>query len=297
MRILVTGSSGMIGKAVCDHLKSHKIVRLVRTKSKVASDAIYWNPIAEEIYLDNFEGFDAVIHLAGDNIASSLWTKKKKESIFLSRARDTWLLSQVFSRLHRPPKFFFSASATGFYGNRGDEVLTEESVRGRGFLSDVCVEWEGATKKAEERGIRVVHGRFGAVLSPKGGLLAKVIPPFRWGVGGKIGSGKQWLSWIALEDLVRAIEFTLQQHQLSGTFNFVSPNPVTNAAFTQQLASSLHRPAFMKMPKFALKLFFREMAEDLFLASVRAMPKRLLSSGFVFKFPTLDSYLSSDSSF
>jgi uncharacterized protein (TIGR01777 family) len=298
MRILVTGSSGLIGRALCRYFTSHEVVRLVRSKSRAAADTIYWNPITEEVQLDDFEAFDAVIHVAGDPIASRRWSSKKKESIFLSRARDTWLLAQILSRLHRPPKLFFSASGIGYYGDRGDEMLTEESSRGAGFLAHVCQKWEEAARSAEGRGVRVVVGRFGAVFSSQGGLLSQIKTPLRWGLGGKLGASKQWISWIALEDLVRAVEFTLNQPRLSGAFNFAAPSPIRHEELIHSLAVKLKRPAWLNLPEWFLKLTLGEMAKELLLASQRAAPKRLLASGFIFKYPTLQSYiLNADSSF
>jgi hypothetical protein len=282
----------MIGRAVLRRFREgrHSLTRLVRAKSQKSADAIYWNPNTEEIHLDEWENFDGVIHLAGDNIFGR-WSKKKKESIFLSRCRDTWLLSQVIARLERPPKFLFSASAVGFYGDRGDEVLTEESPRGTGFLSDVCVKWEEATKVASDRGIRVIHGRFGPVLSSLGGVFQKTAPIFRLGLGGRLGGGQQWMSWISLDDAVRGIEFVIEKSSLSGRFNFVSPQPVRNIEFTQALARALHRPACFPLPSFVLKILFGDLAKEVFLTSERVVPKNLTENGFQFSDPILDKAL------
>lgn len=287
MKILVSGATGFIGTPLVIFLRhlGHEVSRLSRRKS--TEDVIYWNPVTEEIHLDQFENFDAVIHLAGENVGSKRWTKERKQAIFLSRCRDTWLLSEALSRLHRPPSFFFCASAVGFYGDRGDEILTETSPPGSGFLADVCVKWEAATQAVKSRGVRVVHGRFGAVLSPEGGMLGKMLPAFRLSAGGKFGSGKQYLSWITLEDLIRAIDFLLHREDLSGIFNFCTPNPVTNAEFTRLLAEHLHRKAFFSLPSPLLKVLFGQMAKELFLASTRMVPKRLLENGFLFSSPTL----------
>lgn len=282
----------MIGQAMLSWFRksSYSVVRLVRFESQKASDAIYWNPNIEHIHLDAFENFDAVVHLAGNNIFGR-WSKQKKDSIFLSRCRDTWLLSQALGRLQNPPKVFFSASAIGFYGNRGEEIVTEESQRGKGFLADVCVNWEKATKAALDRGIRVIHGRFGVVLSDSGGIFKKMVPIFRLGLGGRLGDGKQWMSWISLNDLVRGISFVLETPNLSGDFNFVSPNPVRNSEFTRALAQSLHRLALIPIPAFFLKLIFGEMASEVFLASQRVMPDRLIHNGFQFLHPSIDQVL------
>lgn len=287
MKILVSGATGFIGTPLVNFLRhlGHEVMRLSRRKS--TEDVVYWNPVTEEIHLDQFENFDAVIHLAGENVSSKRWTKERKQAIFLSRCRDTWLLSEALSRLHRPPSFFFCASAVGFYGDRGDELLTETSQRGSGFLADVCVKWEGATQALKSQGVRVAHGRFASVLSPEGGMLAKMLPIFRLGLGGKLGSGKQYLSWITLEDLIRAIDFLLNREDLSGIFNFCAPIPVANAEFTYLLAKHLHRKAFFSLPAPLLKILFGQMAKELFLASTRMIPKRLLENGFLFSSPTL----------
>jgi uncharacterized protein (TIGR01777 family) len=293
-KILVSGSSGLIGAALCAYLRTQgeTVVRLVRSKSKVSSDTVFWNPTTEEIYLDQLENFDVVIHLAGDNLMSGRWTKRKKESIFRSRCRDTWLLSQALCRLSRPPKFFFSASAIGFYGDRGDEILTEESSPGSGFLSEVCIEWEAATEAASKRGIRVAEGRFGVVLSPKGGMLKKMLPLARKGLGVKFGSGKQYISWICLDDLIRAIDYIRLKAELYGPFNFTSFYPVSNAEFVDQLARHLHRPSFLRFPASVVKFLWGTMASNLLLASTRVIPKKLIQAGFTFSTPTLSETFS-----
>ncbi len=292
-KVLVTGSNGMIGSAACAFFRSQgqSVIRLVRSKSHLNQDTIYWNPVTEEIHLDQLEGFDAVLHFAGDNISNQRWSRKKKESIFRSRCRDTWLLSQALSRLQRPPKFFFCASAIGYYGNRGDEILTEESLPGQGFLAELCIQWEEATQAAKDRGIRVVHGRFGAVLSPNGGLLKRALPAFRMGLGATLGTGKQYMSWICLSDLVRAIDFIREKTELSGTYNFTSFYPITNAEFTTTLARHLHRKAFLRIPAPILKILLGERGEALLLSSARALPKRLIQAGFTFSTPTLSEAL------
>jgi uncharacterized protein (TIGR01777 family) len=288
-RILVTGASGFIGKAVVNHFKKQGYIvhRLVRHASQKAPDTIFWNPMNEEINLDDFEGFHAVIHLAGENIGEGRWTEDKKEAIFLSRVRHTWLLAHVLSRLKRPPKVFFSASAIGYYGDRGDEILTEESRKGTGFLPDVCTKWEEASQVLDQKKVRVVRGRFGLVLSKEGGMLAQLLPLFNWGVGGRLGSGKQWMSWIALEDLLGALEFTLTQ-DVRGVFNFTSPHPVTNTEFTRQVAKIVHHRPFLPLPAWLIKLIFGEKGKQLFLSSTRAIPKRLLGYGFKFQKPKLE---------
>ncbi len=289
-KILVSGSSGFIGKELVLYLraKKHTVVPLVRRRE---AEAIYWNPETGDIDLQELEGIDEVIHLAGSPIFQGRWTDKKKEAIFLSRCRDTWLLSKALSRLKKTPSYFFSASAVGYYGDRGDEILTEASPPGEGFLAEVCVKWESASNLLESRGTRVVHGRFGVVLSPKGGLLAKMRPIFRFGLGGRLGCGSQWMSWISLEDLIRAIDFTRKHSKLSGSFNFTSPDPVTNSEFTKILAQSLHRPAFCHIPKSVLRVVFGELADEALLSSTRAMPDLLLASSFSFNHSSLFNFL------
>jgi uncharacterized protein (TIGR01777 family) len=291
-RILVTGASGFVGKAIVAHFKKQGYVvnRLIRDVRQKAPDTVYWNPMNEEINLDDFEGFHTVIHLAGENIAEGRWTDDKKEAIFISRVRHTWLLSHVLSRLKRPPKVFFSASAVGFYGDRGDEILTEESRKGKGFLSDVCAKWEEASQVLDQMKIRVIRGRFGMVLSKEGGVLGRLLPLFRWGLCGRLGSGKQWMSWIALEDLLGALEFTLTQ-DVKGVFNFTSPNPVTNAEFTRHMAKIMHHRPFLPMPAWLIKLVFGEKGKQLFLSSTRVVPKRLLEKGFNFQKAKLEELL------
>lgn len=284
MRILLSGSSGLIGSHLRAFLKEkgHEVVRLVRSHED-AKDAVYWDPVQGLFRKEDFEGFDAVIHLAGAGIAKGRWTKKTKEQLFLSRCRDTWLLSQVLVRLYRPPKTLLCASAVGFYGDRGDEDLSEESLQGQGFLADLCGKWEKATEAIENRGTRVVHTRFGAVLSEKGGMLKKMLGPFLFGLGGKMGSGKQWISWIAIEDLLGAFDHCLKKEEISGPVNFTSPHPVTQGEFARVLAQKLRRPAFFHLPKWLLMLLFGEMAKEALLSSQKVKPEVLLKTGYQFQ--------------
>jgi uncharacterized protein (TIGR01777 family) len=300
VRILLSGSSGFVGSRlkVFLELAGHSVVRLVRNRGEAGEDAIFWDPLSGEVNKEDFEGFDAVIHLAGAGIADGRWTKKRKETLFLSRCRDTWLLSQVLCRLYRPPKTVISASAIGFYGDRGDEELTEDSSPGKGFLSHLCQEWEKATDAIENRGSRVVHPRFGAVLGAEGGVLQKMIGLFRWGLGGKFGSGKQKVSWISIDDLLGGIYHCLMHEELSGPVNLVAPRPVSQEEFTRLLAKKLRRPAFCHAPAFALKWALGEMAEELLLSSQNVIPKKLQETGYVFQHPdlktALDAILSRD---
>ncbi len=297
MKILLTGSSGFIGSKlrVFLLLAGHRVVRLVRDKEDLASDAIFWDPVHGEINRDDFEGFDAVVHLAGANVASGRWTKKRKHSIFLSRCRDTWLLSQILCRLYSPPKVMISASATGIYGDRGEDVLTEESGPGSGFIPDLCQKWERATDCIESRGTRVVHTRFGAVLGAKGGMLKKMVPLFKWGLGGKLGSGKQKISWIGIDDLIGGIDHCIKDERISGPVNFVGPEAISQAEFARLLAKHLGRPAFWWIPAWVLKCLFGEMAEVLFLSSQNVIPKKLLASGYRFSSPDLNTLFTKES--
>lgn len=294
MRILLSGSSGFIGSQLCVSLKAagHEIVRLVRDRAKCAADTVLWDPKHGEAKKEDLEGFDAVIHLAGSGIADHRWTKKVKERLFVSRCRDTWLLCQLLSRLSRPPRLLISASAIGYYGDRKEEELTEESSRGEGFLADLCEKWEKATDVLEKQGTRVVHARFGAVLGAQGGMLHKMLKIFRWGFGGKLGSGKQFVSWIAIDDLMGSIQHCLNHEEIRGPVNCVSPQPVRQAEFTRLLAKKVHRPAFCHVSAFILKLAMGEMARELFLASQKVKPQRLLETGYSFRYPDLESALS-----
>lgn len=293
MRILVSGSTGLIGRAVVAHLraKGHEVVRLMRREIKPTADAISWNPDNGGVNPRDFDGFDAVVHLAGENISSHRWTKKKKERLFTSRARDTWLLSQALLRAKPLPRAVICASAIGYYGNRGDELLTEESGKGEGFLADLCDQWELATRGLESSHCRVVHARFGAVLSKEGGMLAQMIPTFRCGLGGRFGSGKQYISWIALEDVVQGIDFLLAQGEMRGIVNLVAPKPVRQKEFADTLASVLHRPAFLWYPGWLLHIMLGEIADEAILSSQNALPKRLQESGFSFRYRDLRSLL------
>jgi uncharacterized protein len=266
-----------------------QVIRLVRDRDQ--KEAVYWNPGTGEARKEDFEGFDAVVHLAGENIFSLRWSKEKKEALFLSRCRDTWLLSQILTRLHHPPKTVICASAIGIYGDRGNEVLTESSPPGKGFLPDLCSRWEEATASIEARGARVVHTRFGLVLSPAGGTLKKMLGIFRLGLGGKLGSGEQFVSWISIEDVVGALYHCLMNPELSGPVNVVAPHPVTYAEFAHTLAKVLHRPAFFNVPKGILRAVFGAIADEVFLASANVVPQRLNETGYDFKFPELEQTL------
>jgi uncharacterized protein (TIGR01777 family) len=289
MKILVTGSTGLVGSALVPGLKAqgHEVLRAVRRQTERA-DEIYWNPEEGSVDATRLAGLDAAMHLAGENIAER-WTDEKKRRIRESRVKGTQLLSETLARLEPKPRVLVAASAIGIYGNRGAEVLTEESSYGDDFLAEVCREWEAATAPASQSGIRVVNVRIGIVLSPRGGALAKMLTPFKFGVGGKVGSGKQYMSWIALDDVVGIIMYALAHETLSGPVNASAPNPVTNLEFTKTLGHAVSRPTIFPIPAFGLKLAFgEEMAEGTLLSSARVEPARLKAAGYEFLYPTLE---------
>lgn len=293
MKILISGASGLIGTNLIPTLeaKGDEVYKLVRKTPKF-DDEIQWDSQkgfsnAEKAKLENF---DAVIHLAGDNVASENWSEEKKKRIHDSRVLGTKVLVDALKELKSPPAHFISASATGFYGNGKDKVLTEDSPKGEGFLPDVCAEWEAEAQKAESFA-RVVLMRTGVVLAKDGGALEKMLTPFKFGVGGTVGSGDQWMSWIALDDIISIINFFLENPQLEGAFNLTSPNPVTNEQFTKALGQAISRPTILPIPEFAIKLMFGEMGERLLLEGARVLPKRLEESGYKFQFPQLESAL------
>ena len=292
MKILVSGSHGLVGKALVRSLTSdgHEVMRLVRGK-KASGSEVDWQPDQGRIEVEQLEGINAVVHLAGESIASGRWTTEKKKAIRDSRVKGTALLSDALTRLSRPPAVFLSASAIGYYGNRGDELLTEKSAPGNDFLSSVCKEWEAATGPAAEKGIRTVCTRFGIILDPDEGALAKMLPPFRMGVGGRVGDGKQWMSWIALDDVVNGLKFLIDDESIQGPVNFVAPEPVTNAEFTKTLGRVLGRPTFFPIPAFGVRLAFGEMADALLLSSQRVQPGVLGEKGFKFSWSTLEPTL------
>lgn len=292
-RILLSGASGFIGSQLRVFLQlcGHEVLRLVRRKGDIAEDTVHWDPAHGDFQKEHFEGFDAVIHLAGAGIAQGRWSKYKKEQFFLSRCRDTWLLSQVLCRLYRPPKTVISASAIGFYGNRGEEELSEQSAQGHGFLADLCGKWEQATESIENRGTRVVHARFGVVLGAKGGVLKRMLPAFRLGLGGKMGSGDQMISWIGIDDLLGGIYHALMNEGLNGPVNLVAPQPVPQAEFAGILAKKLRRPAFCHLPAWVLKMALGEMAEEMILSGQKVKPEKLLQTGYEFRYPDLQKAL------
>lgn len=293
MRIAVTGAGGLIGSAVTPLLAAagHEVVPLVRRVPRPGERAVRWNPETGEIDAAGLEGFDAVIHLAGENISAGRWTAARKAAIRDSRVRGTALLCDVLASCARPPKTLISASAVGYYGDGGDAPLTEESPRGNGFLADVCAGWEAACAPALRKGIRVVNLRIGVVLALEGGALPKMLPLFRLGLGGPLGSGKQYMSWIAIDDLAAAFPHALAREDLKGPVNAVAPRPVTNREMAEALGSALSRPAVLPAPAFALRLAMGEMADELLLSGCRVVCRRLDETGFHFRFPEIGAAL------
>jgi len=291
MRILVSGASGLIGSALAPFLRSerHEIVPLARSSS-AGQPAVAWDPGAGRIDADALEGFDAVVHLAGENIVGR-WTAKKKAAIRNSRVRGTRMLAQALASRVRKPAVLLCASAIGYYGHRGDEVVREGSGPGSDFLADVCRDWEAAADPARQAGIRTVHLRFGMVLSASGGALAKMVPAFRLGLGGVLGSGRQYMSWVDLDDVLGAIRQGLTTVSVAGPVNVVAPHPVTNAEFTKTLGRALKRPTPFPVPAFAARMLFGELADALLFSSTRVEPAKLLQAGYRFRYPELEASL------
>jgi len=293
METLVTGATGFVGTAVVGALRAGgaNVRRLVRSRPTPGADDFLWDPSAGHLDVSALDGLDAVVHLAGENIAGGRWTEARKRRIRESRVDGTSLLAARLAALERPPRVFVSASAVGYYGNRGAELLTEASPPGKGFLARVCVDWEAALQPAADRGIRTLALRFGVILSRSGGALAKMLRPFKLGVGGTMGDGRQYMSWITLDDVVGAIRHALASESLAGPVNAVAPKPVTNLEFTKTLGRVLHRPTIFPLPAPAARLALGEMADELLLASTRVEPRRLPDSGYTFRFPTIEGAL------
>jgi uncharacterized protein (TIGR01777 family) len=295
MRILVSGSTGFVGSALVETLEGqgHRIGRLVRpgtvqrSAAGAQAQAVAWEPVAGQFDAAGAEGADALVHLAGASIAGGRWNAARKELLRTSRIDATRHLVGALARLQRPPRVIVAASAIGYYGNRGDETLTETSSPGKDFLAGVCREWETETARGTEFGARVVNLRFGIILAAHGGALPRMALPFKLGAGGRLGDGRQWMSWLTLQETVRIIQFALATYGLTGPVNTVAPNPVRNSEFTDVLAKTLHRPALFPAPAFALRLALGEMADALLLVSQKVLPSKLTDSGYQFLQPSL----------
>lgn len=294
MKILLSGSSGLVGSALTENLfkQGHTITCLQRNKDAQADDGTtLWNTDALDIANPDTY-FDVVIHLAGENIAEDRWSKSKKTRIAKSRIEGTRSLIDFLVKNKKPPKLFMAASAVGYYGSRGSEVLNEMSSRGTGFLSDVCLDWENEVNKIKAHGTRVVNLRFGMVLSPEGGALQKMLPPFKLGLGGKISSGNQYVSWISIRDIIRIVSFVIENETLSGPINVVAPQAITNSTLTKELGHVLGKPTFLRVPVLAVAILFgSEMTQEMLLASTRATPERLIRAGYKFKDASLKDAL------
>lgn len=291
LTVAVSGATGLVGSGLIESLRAqgHRARRIVRRDA--AGDDVLWNPAEGRIDAGALAGADAVVHLAGENISEGRWTDAKKRRIRDSRVEGTALLAQALAGLPEPPRTFACASAIGYYGNRGDEVMDETSPPGGGFLAETCVAWEAAAEPARAAGVRVVNMRIGVVLAREGGALPKMATPFKLGLGGPVGDGRQYMSWIAREDLIAAMEFVLSHPTLDGPVNLVAPEPVTNREFAHALGGALGRPALLPLPAFAARLLFGEMGDELLLSSTRVRPRRLLDAGFEFQHPTLEPTL------
>jgi uncharacterized protein (TIGR01777 family) len=292
MRILISGASGLIGRALAESLRSagESVRTLVRRKPNESEGEIAWDPEAGVLDSSRLDGVDAVVHLAGKPI-DSRWTEATKQAIRDSRVKGTRMLAEAMARLPTRAKVFICASAVGFYGSRGDELLDEGSAPGQGFLANVCRQWEEAAAPARDAGLRTIHLRSGIVLSRRGGMLARVLPPFKMGAGVVVGTGRQWMSWISLADATAAIQYAIAAADLSGPVNLTTAQPVPNGEFTRTLGKILGRPTLLPFPAFAVKLLFGEMGDELLLAGQKAMPQKLLASGFHFAHPDLESAL------
>lgn len=293
LKVLISGSHGLIGKNLAYFLEfaGHDVWHLSRSDSK-EEKALIWNPKTGECDSRQFEGFDVVVHLAGENIGNGRWTKRKKERILQTRSKETENLVQIIKGLKTPPKTFISASAIGYYGNCGNAVVDETSGPGKGlFISEVCEQWERASRELEEKGVRVVQTRFGVVLSSAGGALKKLLTPFKWGVGGKLGSGHQYVSWVAIDDVIGSIYHVIMTPSLHGAVNVVAPNPVPNDILTKKLAKRLNRWIAPPLPEFMIRMILGQKGEELLLTSTRVEPQRLNESGYHFHYPKLSQAL------
>ena len=281
-KILISGSSGLVGSTLVNHFKSaeHDVWRLVRRDP--GQNEIFWQPANHLLEPAAIEDFDIIIHLAGENISGHRWTQKFKSLILKSRINSTSLLANTIAQLENKPKLFICASATGYYGNRADEPLTELSPAGNSFLSDVVNKWEDAAYPAVSAGVRTVYLRFGVILSTQHGALSRLLPIFKLGLGGTIGSGKQYMPWVSIDEIAPVVEFIISNHILTGPVNVVSPQSITNKEFTKIVANTVNRPAIFKVPGFILKSTLGEMADELLLSSTKVIPQKLINAGYLF---------------
>jgi len=289
MKIAITGATGLIGNCLSEHLegKGHDIIKISRSKNK-AKEFAYCNYKSQEIDLESIEGSDVIIHLSGESIAG-YWSEQKKKEIKRSRIEGTNFLVNSILKLKNKPKAFISASAIGIYGDRGEEIVDEQSSYGEGFLAELAKNWENESHVLKQQKIRVVNLRMGLVFSKGGGVFKTMLMPFKMGVGGKLGSGKQYMSWVMIEDVVNSIEFIINNKDIHGAVNIVAPSPVTNEQFTKKLGKALRRPTFFTVPSLLLKTLVPDMAKEMILSSTRAVPKKLIDSGYKFSYPNLDS--------
>jgi uncharacterized protein (TIGR01777 family) len=297
MKIIVSGASGLVGAALTQSLRDqgHKVLHLVRKPARapkeVSSTEIRWDPLSAQVDVPGLEGANAVVHLSGANISEGRWTPARKDVLRSSRIDSTRVLVDSLARLRQKPQVLVSASAVGYYGNRGDEMLAESAHPGSDFLSLLARDWEAEAMRAAQSGIRTVILRFGVILSAQGGALPEMIRPFKFGAGGRLGSGRQWMSWVALEDAIGIIQSSIANPEWNGPINAVAPEPVRNAEFAEIVGHILHRPARLPAPPFLLRLALGEMADALLLSSQRAIPERLVQSGYSFRFADLEAAL------
>lgn len=294
MRVLISGASGLIGSAMKSCLRKEGVVVMQLSHSQLDSEdrrVVHWEPDAGPMDSGKLEGLHVVIHLAGDNIAAGRWTAAKKARIRNSRVQGTTTLCRALADCREKPDTLICASAVGYYGHQGERMLEESAPVGEGFLAEVCRDWEQATIPARDAGIRVVNLRIGMVLSGRGGALPRMLPPFRWGLGGPLGNGRAWMSWIALEDLVSILLYCMNDERLSGPVNAVAPQPVTNKEFAHALGNALGRPAVLPVPAFLIKAALGEMGRELLLSSIRAYPRKLEDAGFSWRYPSLQEAL------
>lgn len=293
MKVLISGGSGLVGSALTNALRAdgHLVSHFIRPGGTAAPGDVLWNPSRATVDVPALEGYDAIVHLSGASIADGRWTDKRKATLRSSRVDSTRVLVDSLSHLKQPPRVFVCASAIGYYGDRGDELLTESSGYGNDFLAILCRAWEAEATRAAANGIRTVIARFGVILATQGGALPRMLTPFKLGLGGRLGNGKQWISWVALEDVVKALRTAIDNGDVNGPVNVVAPQPVQNSEFTRVLAGVLHRPAIFPAPAFALRLALGQMADALLLSSQRVQPEKLAKIGYKFRCETLQSAL------